>query len=108
IAYSQRMRTDQPDVPRISAYWQDRIGLLLDGVTADRDLLPDSQAVDVRFDDFMADEAGTVARIYELADQPLDARAEQAMADYVAEHPRGRHGGITYDLDQLGLRADAI
>ncbi|OWY61461.1 hypothetical protein B7486_63665 [cyanobacterium TDX16] len=108
IAYSARMRSDHPDVPALSAYWMDRIALLLDAVTADRDLLPAGQAIDVRFDDFMADEAGTVARIYECAGQPLDARAEQAMADYVATHPRGRHGGITYDLDQLGLQADAI
>ena len=108
IAYSHRMRTDHPDVAAISRYWADRIGLLLDAVTADRNLVADERSLDVRFDDFMADEVGTVARIYELADQPLDARAERAMADYMATHPRGRHGGIVYDPEALGLRPEGV
>ena len=36
----------------------------------DRDLLPASQSVDVRFGEFMADDISMVRRIYELAGQP--------------------------------------
>ena len=60
-------------------------------------------AIDVRFDEFMADDLGTVARIYELAGQPLDERAHAAHADYVAGHRRERHGGLNYDLADFGL-----
>ena len=59
--------------------------------------------IDVRFDEFMADDMATVARIYELAGQPLGPGSRQAMERYVVEHPRGRHGGVIYDADQLGL-----
>jgi hypothetical protein len=108
VTYSARMRSDHPDVPGIARYWADRIALLLDAVTADRDLVPDAQSIDVRFDDFMADEAGVVQRIYDLAGQPFDAAAERGMAAFLADHPRGRHGTVVYDLEALGLQADAI
>jgi hypothetical protein len=71
----------------------------------ERDALPTDQTIDVHFDEFMADDLAMVARVYELADQPLDRRATDAMASFVAAHPRGRHGDVTYDLAQFGLDA---
>ena len=62
-----------------------------------------AQSIDVRFDDFMADEEGTVARIYELAGQPFDDGARSAMSRFRDEHPRGRYGGVIYDPADLGL-----
>ena len=59
--------------------------------------------IDVRFDDFMADEDGTVAAIYALAGQPYDERARAAMAQFCVEHPRGRHGGVDVRTEDLGL-----
>lgn len=108
VTYSARMRSDHPDVAAIARYWADRIALLLDAVTADRHLVPDEQSIDVRFDDFMADEAGVVAQIYELAGQPLDAAAERGMHTFLEQHPRGRLGTVAYDLEALGLRADEV
>ena len=64
--------------------------------------------MDVRFDDFMADDLATVASIYELADQPLDERARAAHADYLASHQRERHGGLIYDLSDFGLDRDDL
>ena len=74
----------------------------------DRELLPADQSIDVRFDDFMADEETTIARIYELAGQPFDDSARQAMAEFRAEHPRGRYGGVLYNADDLGLDREEI
>jgi len=71
-------------------------------------VLPADQSLDVYFDDFMADELGTVERIYDLADQPLDADARAGMASFVEAHPRGRLGTIEYDLEPLGLSADGL
>jgi len=68
----------------------------------DRDLLgPNS--MDIRFDEFMADDIGTVRRIYELAGQPFDAAAESATSAYLAAHQRDRFGKVIYDVDQLGI-----
>ena len=103
ICYSARMACDHPDPVKLSRHWVDRADALLDGCLRERDLLPAAQSIDVTFDDFMADEQGTVAAIYALAGQPLDERAKAAMAGFCAAHPRGRHGGVSYAPAELGL-----
>jgi len=108
ISYSSRMATARPDPVKIARYWFDRADDLLNGCLRDRDLLPADQSIDVRFTDFMADEEGTIARIYQLAGQPFDDSVRQAMADFRVEHPRGRYGGVLYNADDLGLDREAI
>ncbi|WP_235620635.1 sulfotransferase family protein [Mycolicibacter sinensis] len=108
ISYAARMGCDRPDPVKISAYWFDRADDLLSGCLADRDVLPAAQSIDVRFDDFMADEDGTVAAIYELAGQPLDTRAKEAMTQFRADHPRGRYGTVDYQPADVGLNTDEI
>mgnify|MGYP000051727142 CR=1 FL=1 len=108
ISYASRMAVDHPDPAAISRYWLDRAQDLLNGCLRDRDLLPAEQSVDVRFVDFMADEEGTVARIYALAGQPLTAAAREAMARFRAEHPRGRYGGVRYNSEDLDLDAEDV
>ncbi|WP_099022628.1 sulfotransferase family protein [Mycolicibacterium palauense] len=103
IGYASRMGAEHPDPHAIAAYWLDRAEDLLGGCVRDRDVLPAGQSVDVAFDDFMADEEGTVAAIYELAGQPFDASARTAMARFRAEHPRGRYGGVLYRPEDVGL-----
>lgn len=103
ISYAARMACTRPDPVKISSYWLNRAEDLLTGCLRGRDVLPAVQSLDVRFDDFMADEEGTLARIYELAGQPFDSRARQAMTAFRAEHPRGRHGGVIYQPADLGL-----
>jgi len=108
ISYSSRMMRDRPDPVKISRYWLDRGDDLLNGCLRDRDVLPASQSIDVTFEDFMADETGTVAAIYALADQPYDERARTAMSEFCVEHPRGRHGGVSYAPEDLGLDTDEV
>jgi len=102
-SYASRMATLRPDPAKISNYWLDRADDLLNGCLRDRDVLPADQSIDVRFEDFMADEEGTIAAIYARAGQPLDAAACDAMAQFRIEHPRGRYGGVIYDASILGL-----
>jgi hypothetical protein len=108
ISYSSRMACDHPDPVKISRNWVNRADDLLNGCLRDRDVLPAAQSIDVTFDDFMADEQGTVAAIYKLADQPYDERARAAMAQFCTDHPRGRHGGVMYTPTELGLDTDAL
>ena len=103
LAYSARMARDRVDVSALGRYWADRLERMLRSCVEQRDGLPAAQAVDVRFDDFMADDVATVARIYELAGQPMTTEAQQSMTDFMAGHPRGRHGAVNYDLAQFGL-----
>ena len=103
ISYASRMAVARPDPIAISRYWLGRAEDLLGGCVRDRDVLPAGQSIDVRFGDFMADEEGTVARIYELAGQPFDDGVRAAMSRFRGEHPRGRYGGVIYDPIDLGL-----
>ena len=103
LTYSARLARDQVDVAAWSAYWADRLERMLRSCATDRDVLPPDQAIDVHFDEFMADDLAMVGRVYALAGQPLDGRARDAMTAFMAAHPRGRHGTVEYDLAQLGL-----
>jgi hypothetical protein len=95
-------RTTRPEWYR--DYWTDRIGRLLDASLRDRDreraahrLSPD-RTVDVLFHEYMADEMGTLERVYECAGIPLTDRARAEIASYQAAHPRGKEGRVVYDL----------
>lgn len=108
VAYARRLNTTQPDVAAIGRYWAERAADLLNGGLASRGGLPAERTVDVRLDDFMADEIGTLKRIYAVADQPLEALSLAKMAEYTAANPRGRHGAVIYDLKALGLDAGEL
>lgn len=103
ISYAARMGCSRPDPVELSRYWLDRAEDLLNGCLRDREALPADASIDVRFEDFMADEEGTVAAIYQLAGQPLDDPARAAMTRFRVEHPRGRYGGVIYEPEDLGL-----
>ena len=108
VAYASRMATAHPDPRKIGQYWLGRAEDLFNGCVWHRDVLPAHQSIDVRFTDFMADESGTLAAIYELADQPYDDGVRAAMAQFIAEQPRGRYGEVIYDLADVGLDADDV
>jgi hypothetical protein len=106
VAYTARLQVDRPDPIAIGRYWADRVEDLLRACTEDRDGLPVDRSIDVRFDAFMADDVGTVERIYDLAGQPLGAASRAAFDAYRQGHVRDRHGRVAYDLAPLGLDAD--
>jgi hypothetical protein len=108
LAYAARMHLERPDPVAISAYWQPLLADLLTACVRDRDLLPAERSTDVRFDEFMADETGTVAAVYALAGQPLDDRAIAAHAEYLATHARNRHGAVIYEPERIGVDPAAV
>lgn len=108
IAYTARMHLATVDPVALGAHWQQILTDLLSSCAAERDLLPAERSIDVRFDDFMADEAAVVRRLYELAGQPLDADATEAHERYRATHRRNRHGAVIYEPDVLGIDPTAV
>jgi hypothetical protein len=108
LAYTARLTRNRVDVEGIGRYWSARLETMLRRCADERDVLPADRTVDVHFDEFMRDDMAMVARVYELASQPLDARTRAAMEAFMADHPRGRFGTIDYDLPQFGLDADKL
>ena len=98
VCYGARTsyRTTRPEWYR--DYWTDRIGRLLDASLRDRDLLPEDRTVDVFFHEYMADELGTLQRVYDAAGIELTDQARGEIEAYRAAHPRGKEGRVVYDL----------
>ena len=103
IVYTARMHRSPVPVHEIAASWSQRLQLMLDAFVRDRDLIPPERSIDVRFDDFMADEFETAARIYDLAGEPLTDEARWAMGDYLEHHARNRLGRIATSAEMFGL-----
>jgi Sulfotransferase family len=103
ITYTARLSHERVDPKYIGGYWADRIERMLRACADERDVLPADQSIDVPFDEFMADDVAMVERIYDLAGQPMTAGARAAMQEFMDDHPRGKFGGIVYDLADFGL-----
>lgn len=108
LAYSARIHQDPVDTVALGAYWVDRTERMLRACVRDRHLVPKERSMDVRFHEYMKDDMAVVRQIYELAGQPLTDDSRAAMAKYLADHPRGRYGRISYKLADFGLEADDV
>ena len=105
ITYTARLSHECVDPHFIGGYWADRIARMLRSCADERDVLPADQSIDVHFDEFVADDVAMVERIYGLAGQPMTDTARAAMRSFMEDHPRGKFGGIVYDLADFGLDA---
>ena len=74
----------------------------------ERGVLPEDRVVDVRFDEFLADQAGTVRRVYDHLGVAADPDLDRRVADHLASMPRGRHGGHEHSFADLGLDRAAL
>ncbi len=108
VAYTARMYTNRVGTEELGRAWADRIEDLLTACMRDRHVLSSDRSLDVRFDDFMADQLTTVRSIYELAGQPFGQTARGAAEEYLAEHQRGRLGRIEYRADEVGLDGEDL
>lgn len=108
LVYSARMHRSPVPVHTISAAWADRLELMLAALVRDRGIIGPDRSIDVRFDDYMADELDVAQRVYALAGEPLTDHARRAMADYLAGHQRGRLGRVATSAAMFGLDQDDL
>ncbi|WP_396891020.1 sulfotransferase family protein [Mycobacterium sp. Z3061] len=108
ITYSARMHRSPVPVEEIAGYWIDRLEQMLNALVRDRDVIGPDRSVDVRFDDFMADELGVAERLYALADEPFTDAARAAISGYLAGHQRGRLGTVATSFEMFGLAGDDL
>ncbi|KHO22077.1 sulfotransferase family protein [Mycolicibacterium setense] len=108
MTYTMRMSVDKVDVPTVANYWITRIEEMLNACMRDRDLLPADRSIDVRFDEFMADDLAMVRRVWDVAEYAPSEASQRAVADYLAGHTRGRLGRIDYRTEDLGLDREQL
>jgi len=98
VTYGARTAYKTPEPEWYRDYWVDHIGRLLDTSMRDRHLLPEGRTTDVYFHEYMADEMGTLQRIYDAAGIEFTEAARSEVAAYQDAHPRGKEGRVVYDL----------
>lgn len=103
ITYSARMHRAPVPAEQIAASWIDRLEGMLGAVVRDRDIIGPERSIDVRFDDFMADELGVAERVHALAGEPFSEEARTAVTDYLEGHRRGRLGNVETSCEMFGL-----
>jgi hypothetical protein len=108
LTYSARMHRSVVPVEEIAAAWIDRLELMLAALARDRGAVAPERSIDVRFDDFMADEFGVAEQVYGLIGEPVTDHARTAMADYLAAHQRGRLGRVVTSCEMFGLNEDDL
>jgi hypothetical protein len=105
VSYGMRVSTREVDLRELGRHWAGRIeGMLLASVR-DRAQIPAGSILDVKFDDFVKDNLGSVERVLRFAGMELTPAARQAMERYNAERPRYAHGRIAYRLQDFGIDA---
>jgi hypothetical protein len=108
ITYSARMHRSPVPVEQIADSWIDRLDQMLTALVRDRDTIGPQRSIDMRFNDFMADEAGAAERVYALAGEPFTEEARTAVAGYLAGHQRGRLGNVETSYEMFGLTEDDL
>lgn len=89
LTYSARLHCAPVPVTEIAASWVDLLGRMLGALVRDRDTIPPQRSIDVRFDEFMADEMVVAKQLYEGAGEELDDDARAAIGDYLLLAGRG-------------------
>jgi hypothetical protein len=109
ITYTARMYCSPVPVNDIARTWVDRLALMLGALVRDREAIPPERSIDVRFDEFMADDVAMVERIYARNDRALTPDARAQLDAFMAANRRGKHGRLAYDLrGDFGLDPDAV
>ena len=108
MTYTMRMSVDKVDVHTVANYWITRIDELLSACMRDHDRLPADRTIDVRFDEFMADDLAMVQRVWDTAGYTPNDESRKSVADYMAGHTRGRLGKVDYRAEDLGLDKDEL
>lgn len=108
ITYSARMHRSPVPVEQIAAYWVDRLEHMLSGLITDRAVIGPDRSVDVRFDEFMADDLGVAEKVFDVAGEKLSEVERGAMAQYLAGHQRGRLGRVATSCEMFGVDPDDL
>jgi hypothetical protein len=109
IASVRSLYSDHEDLKRTgkeqAALWNDYFNRFL---TARKDLDKESQILDLRFEDFVSDQVGTIQKIYTHFGWDLKDTALDKMKNFLAQNPKDKHGAHEYSLEDFGLTEQGI
>jgi len=100
--------TDADHTTYIAEHWPAMLEESVRRIDAFRAARPEHPIVDVQYADLVSDPVATVRSIYAAVGDELDDAGAQAVAAYVAAHPRGQFGAHNYDVTEFGLDTGAL
>jgi hypothetical protein len=105
VATLRRLASDEVSLPRVAEYYAWALARGYDNTVAYRrsGQLPESQVVDLHFQDFMRDQVGTVRRAYEHFGLELSDAAAGAMQAFLDDNPADKHGTHQYSFADIGM-----
>ena len=103
ITYSLRLGHDEVDVPWVGRYWSDRLEHMLHSAYATETCLCQPRPSTCASTSSWPTTSPWSNAFDEVARQPMTNAARKAMAAFMDEHPRGRHGDVHYDLAEFGI-----
>lgn len=100
VATLRRLSSDSVSLPEIAEYYATALAKAFDTTVAYRRAgkLPESQLVDLYFQDFVKDQIGTVRRAYEHFGFDLSDQAASAMQSFLDDNAADKHGQHFYSL----------
>ena len=96
--YASRVLRTKSDPEEPKNYWIDRYKTLMSRCVRDRDCLPEDQAIDVYFHDWIKDPDPILEEIYSKAGLPLDEKTVQTLHQYHRDHSPVAKGKVGFDL----------
>ena len=98
MTYAARMAYRTIDPGWYIDYWTDRIEKLLTAAVRDVHLIPEGRRVDVRFQDFMADDRAMIQRVFDFAGHSLDEQATRQIEQRLEDRSREGQATVEYDV----------
>ncbi len=110
VAALRRLASDKVSLPRVAEYYAMALAKAYDNTVAYRQSgkLPESQVVDLYFQDFIQDQVGTVRRAYQHFGLELSDSAASAMQSFLDDNPADKHGKHLYSFVDIGMDEQKI
>lgn len=88
-----------------AATWSDCYNRFL---ASRKKLNKENQIIDLKFEEFVSDQVGTIEKIYNRFNWNFTAEAKQKMTTFLAKNPKDKHGAHNYTLEDFGLKESEI
>jgi hypothetical protein len=110
MTYLMRLYSNRVQPAAASRLWTNRVTLMLDRHMAQRAQTAQhaGRVLECMADEYWADPAGLVRRIYALTNASLSDASLARIERYIAEHPRQGAQAIHYSLDAVGLTVEEM
>ena len=110
VAELRRLASREVSLHEVARYYAEALAKGYERTIAYRrsGSLPESQVVDLHFQDFIKDQIGRVRLVYEHFGLELSAEALHSMRDFLDANPADKHGKHLYSFENIGMKESTL